>query len=519
MSQTLIDALQSPACYPHATDAISLIETHISTVILTGAYAYKIKKPVNFGFLDFTSLAARKHFCEEEVRLNQRLTRGLYLDVLPITGSLEAPVMGGEGEAIEYAIRMRQFPQQQLLNEMQQRDELDSNHIDALTTQIARFHQQAPVVAADHPLAQPAAIMAPVRQNFEQIRPMLSETDDLKQLDALEAWAEDSFNRLQPLLEQRCANGFIRECHGDIHLGNATVLDGEVVLFDCIEFNEPFRLIDIACDAMFLAMDLEDRSLHGLSRRFSNGWLEQTGDYGCLPLINFYKAYRAMVRAKVSLFRLAQESDPQLQAQVLQQYRSYAALAESYCAIPARFMAITHGVSASGKSTVAMQLVEQLGALRLRSDVERKRLLGDTILPGNPWRSAIYSDDATAATYQQLHELATSALRAGFAVVVDATYLKHAQRQQAAGVAENCGVPLLILDCQAPDAIIAGWLAMRQGDGKDPSDATTEVIAAQQSSREPLSADEQRLAQPVLTHDKGSMNSLTERIRTTLKLR
>lgn len=519
MSQPLIQALQNPALYPHETSDIRVIETHISSVILTGPYAYKIKKPVNFGFLDFTSLESRQHFCQEEVRLNQRLTSGLYLDVLPITGSAETPVLNGAGPAIEYAIRMRQFPQHQLLNEMQQRGELDSNHIDALTTQIARFHQQAPLVPTDHPLAQPAAIMAPVRQNFEQIRPMLSEAADLKQLDALEAWAEDSFQRLHPLLEQRCAKGSIRECHGDIHLGNATVLDGEVVLFDCIEFNEPFRLIDIACDAFFLAMDLEDRGLHALAHRFTNGWLEQTGDYDCLPLINFYKAYRAVVRAKVSLFRLAQESDPQVQAEVLQQYRSYAALAESYCAIPARFMAITHGVSACGKSTVAMQLVEQLGALRLRSDVERKRLFGDTILPGNPWRSAIYNDDATATTYQQLHRLATTALQAGFPVVVDATYLKQEQRQQAAAVAETCGVPLLILDCQAPDAIIAGWLAMRQGDGKDPSDATSDVIAAQQASREPLNADEQRLAQPVFTHDAGSMNSLTERIRSSLKLR
>ena len=519
MSQTLIQALQNPALYPHETSAIRVIETHISFVILTGPYAYKIKKAVNFGFLDFSSLADRKHFCHEEVRLNQRLTSGLYLDVLPITGSVDAPVLDGDGEAIEYAIRMRQFPQHQLLDQMQQRGELGNGHIDALTHQIARFHQQAPVVPGNHPLANPGAIMAPVQQNFEQIRLMLSEAADLAQLDALESWAADSFKRLQPLLEQRCAQGSVRECHGDIHLGNATLLDGEVVLFDCIEFNEPFRLIDIACDAMFLAMDLEDRNLHALAHRFTNGWLEQTGDYGSLPLINFYKAYRAMVRAKVSLFRLAQENDPQVKAEVMAQYRSYAALAESYCAIPSRFLAITHGVSACGKSTVAMQLVEQLGALRLRSDVERKRLFGEQILPGNPWRSAIYSDEATAATYQQLHEQATAALQAGFPVVIDATYLKHAQRQQAAHVAETCGVPLLILDCQAPDAIIAGWLAMRQGEGNDPSDATSEVITAQQASREPLAADEQRLAHQVLTHDAGSMNSLTDRIRSNLQRR
>lgn len=518
MNQALLQALQNPALYPHESEDIRIIQTHISTVVLTGPYAYKIKKPVNFGFLDFTSLEARQHFCQEEVRLNQRLTQGLYLDVVPITGSPEQPSLAGEGEAFEYAIRMRQFPQEQLLDAMQERGELNTEHIEALTTQIANFHLSAPVVAADHPLASADAIMAPMRQNFEQIRPLLSEAGDLRQLDALEAWTEDSFKRLEPLLTERCQNGMIRECHGDIHLGNATLLDGKAVLFDCIEFNEPFRLIDIAIDAFFLAMDLEDRGLNLLARRFTNSWLEQTGDYDCLPLINFYKAYRAMVRAKVGLFRLAQESDPAVQADILRQYRDYTALAESYCAIPSRFLAITHGVSASGKSTVALRLVEQLGALRLRSDVERKRLFGNLDTPNNPLHQGIYSPDATQKTYQHLHQQARKALQAGFPAAVDATYLKLEQREQAAAIAEECGVPLLILDCQAPDAVIAGWLAMRTDEGSDPSDATTEVITAQQANREPLSNAEQLLAQQVLTHDHKSMNSLVDRIRSALQL-
>ncbi len=515
MNQALIQALQNPAVYPHETADIQIVETHISTVILTGHFAYKIKKPVNFGFLDFTCLDARRHFCHEEVRLNQRLTSGLYLDVLPITGSPQAPHLGGEGEPFEYAIRMRQFPQEQLLDRMLQRGELGTVEIDALTRQIARFHQQAPVVAEGHPLAQPGAIMAPVRQNFEQIRPLLTEKHDLQQLDALEAWAEDSFQRLLPLLEQRSQNGSIRECHGDIHLGNATVLDGEVVLFDCIEFNEPFRFIDIACDALFLAMDLEDRGQPALARRFTNNWLEQTGDYACLPLVNFYKAYRAMVRAKVNLFRLAQENDPQVRAEVLRQYRSYTRLAESYSVIPSRFLAITHGVSASGKSTVAMQLVEQLGALRLRSDVERKRLFGQQDAD-NPLNEGIYSADLTRQTYAHLHQQALAALQAGFPVVIDATYLKHEQRQQAAEVAQSCGVPLLVLDCQAPDEVIRQWLGERQAAGQDPSDATLQVIQAQQAGREPLTDEELQYSQVVQTNDAASMDSLVERIRSRL---
>ncbi|MDY7220352.1 AAA family ATPase [Denitrificimonas sp. JX-1] len=517
MTQALIDALQNPAIFPHPVEEFQVIETHISWVILTGSYAYKIKKSVNFGFLDFTDVEARKHFCSEEVRLNKRLTDGLYLEVVAITGSIDAPQLNGDGPAIEYAVKMRQFPQTQLLGDMQKRGELCETHIDALAKQIARFHDEAPQVPAEHPLGDPHAIMAPIRQNFEQIRPLLNEPADLQQLDALEAWAEDSFTRLLPLLEQRRHNGSIRECHGDIHLGNATMLDGEVMLFDCIEFNEPFRLIDVASDAAFLAMDLEDRGLKPLSRRFVSTWLELTGDYQAMPLINFYKAYRAMVRGKVNLFRLDQEDDPVQRAVIVRQYRSYANLAESYSAIPSRLLAITHGISAVGKSTVAMRLVEALGALRFRSDFERKRLFGEQDASAqNILGGGIYNPNASAATYQRLHDLAETALLAGFPVVIDATYLKEEQRQDAWKIAEKTGAPFLILDCQAPDEVISIWLKQRQAEGLDPSDATEEVILAQRQHLEPLTPTEVTQSYRVDTHDAATLDNLIKQIRSRL---
>jgi aminoglycoside phosphotransferase family enzyme/predicted kinase len=517
VSQVLIAALQNPALFPHPVEQFQVIETHISWVLLTGPFAYKIKKPVNFGFLDFTTLADRAHFCAEELRLNQRLTEDLYLQVLPITGSVEAPQLNGLGPVIEYALQMRQFPQSQLLDAVQARGELSNEHIDALAEQIADFHQQTPRVAAEHPLCNAAAIVAPMRQNFAQIRPMLSDAADLMQVDALEAWTESSFARLEPLLNQRAANGSVRECHGDIHLGNATLLKGHVVLFDCIEFNEPFRLIDIALDAAFLAMDLEDRDLKPLSRRFINAWLERTGDYAALDLINFYKAYRALVRAKVSLFRLGQEQDPEQCSLILAQYRRYANLAESYSAIPPSFLAITHGVSAVGKSYVAMRLVEAFGAIRLRSDIERKRLLGEQNTELQDQLGAgIYSHDASQATYQRLHQLASDALRAGFAVVIDATYLKHRQRTGASQVAELNGAPLLILDCYASDTVITERLAQRWAAQQDPSDATQAVIDAQQTSREPLDAAEQLLSTRIDTHAASSLDSLITRLSSHL---
>ncbi|WP_145129071.1 bifunctional aminoglycoside phosphotransferase/ATP-binding protein [Pseudomonas sp. URMO17WK12:I11] len=517
MSQALIAALQNPALYPHPVDGFHLIETHISWVLLTGEYAYKIKKPMNFGFLDFTHLDQRQHFCNEELRLNKRLTDGLYLEVLPITGTADAPQIGGEGQAIEFALKMRQFPQGQMLSTLQANGELTAAHIDQMARQIAEFHLQAPRVAVEHPLGTPESVMAPVEQNFEQIRPFLSDKADLQQLDALQAWARSSFDRLHGLLESRKAEGFIRECHGDIHLGNATLIDGQVVIFDCIEFNEPFRLTDVYADTAFLAMDLEDRGLKCLARRFISQYLELTGDYEGLELLNFYKAYRALVRAKVALFSMPADADGVQKATTLRTYRNYANLAESYSAIPSRLLAITHGVSAVGKSHVAMRLVEALGAVRVRSDVERKRLFGKQAQVATGQLSAgIYDQEASAATYQRLHQIAVTVLRAGLPVVLDATYLKHAQRQAAAEVASQTGVPFLILDCHAPDAVISSWLQQRQAQSQDPSDATLEVVQAQQASREPLAAEEVALSTPVDTQASSSMDHVIEQIRQRL---
>ncbi|WGO92600.1 AAA family ATPase [Pseudomonas viciae] len=515
MSQSLIAALQNPALYPHPVEGFQVIETHISWVLLTGPYAYKFKKPVNFGFLDFTSLEARKHFCGEELRLNQRLTQDLYLEVLPITGSAEAPQLAGDGPAIEYALKMRQFPQSQLLSTLQANGELTTAHIDEMATQIAQFHLSTPKVPADNAAGTPDSVMAPVRQNFEQIRPFLSDKADLLQLEALQAWAESSFDRLKSLFIQRKAEGFIRECHGDIHLGNITLIDGKVVIFDCIEFNEPFRFTDVYADTAFLAMDLEDRGLKSLARRFVSQYLELTGDYRGLELLNFYKAYRALVRAKVALFSMPAEADPVQRATTLRQYRNYANLAESYSTIPSHFLAITHGVSAVGKSHVAMRLVEALGAIRLRSDVERKRLFGEQHVPNDP-QAGIYSSDASSATYARLHEIADMILHAGFPVVVDATYLKRDQRDAAAKVAEATGAPFLILDCNAPQAVIEARLAQRQADQKDPSDATLAVIAAQQASREALTPTEILCSKRVQTSESGTLDVVVAQIRQRL---
>jgi aminoglycoside phosphotransferase family enzyme len=228
--QTLIQALQNPALYDHPVQDFRVIETHISHVLLTGDYAYKIKKPVDFGFLDFSSLARRKHFCEEELRLNRRLADNLYLDVVAITGTPEQPVLGGDGEAIEYAIKMRQFRQEDLLDRRQEQGTLAPELLINLARQTATFHEQQPPVPEDSPLGTPDAVFAPMQDNFDQIRPLLSDPALLAQLDALEDWTRTTFERHRERIARRRAEGFVRECHGDLHLANMTLFEGQVTV-------------------------------------------------------------------------------------------------------------------------------------------------------------------------------------------------------------------------------------------------------------------------------------------------
>lgn len=511
MSQTLLNALQDPALYDHPVSDFMLMETHSSWVLLTGDFVYKIKKPVNFGFLDYSTLEQRAHYCAEELRLNRRLAPDLYLDIVPVRGSETDPSLRGEGPIIEYMVKTRQFRQEDLLGNLQRAGGLLPRHIDALAATLAAFHQRIERAAADTPWGEPEQVHAPVAQNFEQIRQLLTDPADLAQLEQLEHWAHTTFQRLIPQLAQRKADGLIRECHGDIYLDNVTLIDGQVTLFDCIEFNDAFRWIDVMSDVAFMAMDLEDRGLPQLSRRFVNAWLEHTGDYAGLAVLNYYKAYRAMVRAKVALLRLAHgELSAQERAQVLARYHSYTALAESYCNIPQRFGLLTHGVSGSGKSTVSEALVERLGAVRIRSDVERKRLAEsrDT--------RTLYSEGVNEQTYARLAELADVILAAGYPVIVDATHLQRAQRSQSRQAIESQGVPCAILHCHAPLDTIEIRLNERQRKGADPSDADIHVVNLQLQQLEPLDDEERQMTLSVATDRPDSLDQLTEQLQRRL---
>jgi aminoglycoside phosphotransferase family enzyme/predicted kinase len=490
----LIRALHDAACYDHPVREIRLVETHISWVLLTGRYAYKIKKPVNLGFLDFSTLDKRRFYCEEELRLNRRLAEALYLGVIPITGSPSSPRLNGSGEAIEYAVKMIQFSEDARLDRMLARGELQTMHVDLLAQELAEFHDRIAIAGDDRPYGDPEHIHEPVRENFEQIRPRI-EASDQTQLQRLQAWSELTFAELGKMFEDRKRRGFIRECHGDAHLANMVWHDERVLLFDCLEFSENLRWTDTMSEVAFVTMDLDDRGRADLARRALNAYLEHTGDYEGLAVFGFYQVYRALVRAKVACIRSSQSDlGNEEKRRVREEYLGYVNLAERYTRTRRTALVITHGLSGSGKTWLSQQLLENLGAIRLRSDVERKRLhgLAPHARSGSAIDSGIYTPDAGRRTYARLAELAQTILRAGHPAIVDAAFLKRHQRDQLRIVADQMRVPFIVLDVQTPESVLRLRLQRRVPHEREASEADLAVLDHQLASHEPLTADEQR---------------------------
>lgn len=496
MVPPLIGALLSPACYTHPVTHVDLMETHISWVLLTGQHAYKIKKPLNLGFLDFSTLDARLRCCEEEMRLNRRLAPAIYEAVVKITGSPTAPSMDGDGDAIEYAVMMRQFPQGALASRLLVDRALTGAHIDALAARIAAFHHRTGVAARGSAYGSPENVIASARDNVTALEKLLPDAADLTQLAELRAWTEKEYQARWTRIEARQTAGFVRECHGDLHLGNIVMLDGELTPFDCIEFNPALRWIDVMSEAAFVVMDLMDRGRTDYANRFLNAYLEAGGDYDGIDLLRFYLVYRAMVRAKVHALRALQAGiDPAEHARLLGESRDYLGLARECmrAACNARPpLILMHGLSGCGKSVVAQALAEYSGAIRLRSDVERKRLAGLASLArgGAELDQGIYNARLTLATYQKLLDLARQVTTAGYSAVVDATFLKAWQRELFHSLAQTQKLPLVIIDVSAPEAVLRERIAARAAAGNDASDANQAVLTQQMAHSEALTEAE-----------------------------
>ena len=485
--QTLIDALASRG-------STERIETHISCVLLSGERALKIKKAVNLGFLDFTTLARRRFYCEREVELNRPLAPSLYLGVIPITGTPDAPRIGGDGPAIEYAVEMRRFPQEALLTHVLATGRLTAAHVDQLAEEVAAFHLSTGRASGDATYGSVDQVLALAIENFTEIAPLLSGHADRLALEALRRWTASELAAHRDAVVRRHQTGFVRACHADLHLGNIVLIDDRPTLFDCVEFNEAIRWSDVMADVGFLTMDLIDRGRPAFASRFLNRYLERTGDYDGIRVLRFYAVYRAMVRAKVAIMRAAQLDEPAERRLAVRDYRQYTRLARRLTRSIDGGVIITQGPTASGKTTATETLVEDLHAVRVRTDVERKRLhqlaadaRTDSVLNGG-----IYSPDDTRRTYDALAAIVRTIVASGYVAIADGTFLRRGHRDAFVAIARDLHVPFVILRFVVDPDVLAARVEQRRLRGGDASEADAAVLRHQLESAEPLGPDEQR---------------------------
>lgn len=489
LHQTLLD----PATYPHRPERVEFRETHISRLYLAGPLVYKIKKPVDFGFLDFSTLERRAHFCREEVRLNARFAPGTYLGVATIhRGSNGRFNLAGQGEVVEYAVVMARLPQVRLLPALLARNapELPAEML-RLAQRLATLHDESP--RADETPAESVVIWKQNwEENFAQTFPLIGTTINAEAYALLQRAAASFLQTETAHLLQRAAAGKVREGHGDLHAEHICLTE-PLRIYDCIEFNRRFRVADIVADIAFLLMDLDFRGRPDLAAIVWQTWTAALGEnpQENRVLLRFAKIYRACVRGKVdSLLALDQNAAAATRATAAARARQYFNLALGYLAPPT--LVLTCGLMGVGKSVLARQLATALGAVQLRSDVVRKEMVGIDPLTAVPesFGSGLYNASSSVATYERLLEQAKAELTAGHSVVVDASFVRRSDRTLFRAAASDLGHPCLLLHLSCPPALTMLRLHARHTHGGDPSDGRPELIAAQAAAFEPPTAAE-----------------------------
>lgn len=485
------------------------VETHISHVLLHAGHAYKIKKALATSFLDQSTLARRRAACAEELRLNRRLAPQLYLDVVAITGTIEQPVIGGDGPTLDVAVKMRAFDEDGLWDRLAARGALRASDIDDLAAVLAHFHGEAALAEANGWLGTPAQVRPVLLDSLRDLQAPSFDAEwpdaiDRLDLSRLQSWEAELFPRLEGVVMHRLAAGRVREGHGDLHLGNVAREARRCLVFDGIEFNDEFRWLDVMSDVAFMAMDLYAHRLPALAHRFVDAYLQHSGDFDGLRVFDYYLVHRALVRAKVAQVRATQAADEE-RTEARATARRYLLLASRFATPRPRALLITHGLSGSGKTTLTQGLLEGIGAVRIRADIERKRLAG--MVPLQSSRSALgaglYGATMNDTTYARVLDAATAVLEGGWSAIMDATFLRYADRHAARRCAAALGVPFVILHFSAAPDLLRDRLRQRAAQALDASEADEAVLAQQEQTQEPLRADEMEAVHMVrpLSHD------------------
>ncbi len=482
----LVKTMLDPRTYPHKPERVEMAQTQMSFVFMAGDYVYKVKKPVNLGYLDYTTLEMRRFFCQKEVELNRRLCPEVYLDVVPITQGKYKISLGGRGEVIEYAVKMRYLPQERMLNVLLTSGEVSPEMLVSVAQKLAPFHEKAETSAAISAFGSLEAIRVNTEENFTQTEKNIGNTISQKTYRRIQDYTNGFVGENASLLRKRIARGRIRDCHGDLHAAHICFADG-ICIYDCIEFNDRFRYCDVASEVAFLAMDLDHYGRADLSRAFVNAYIDVRRDKGLKELLNFYKCYRAYVRGKVEGFKL---DDPYISQAEKEKARtlsgSYFDLAASYTRSKPLLL-ITVGLVGTGKSVLSQALAKRLGLVVSTSDIVRKELAG--IRPKEhrfeEFDSGIYATEFSRLTYDKMFSIARDVLSEGGSVILDASFIKAEERLKAKALAQETGADFFILECTLDEESVRKRLEERLKKGSV-SDGRWEVYESQKKVFEPV---------------------------------
>ncbi len=486
MLPELVQALLEPKAYPEKAGRIELMQTQMSFVFLTDEFVYKVKKPVDLGYLDYTTLEKRRFFCQKELELNRRLCPETYLGVVPVTRDKGAIRIGGRGEAIEYAVKMRRLPQEKMLNVLLANNGVTAEMIIEVAWKLAAFHQKAETNAEIGAFGEIKAITGNTDENFAQTEKYVGKTISEDSYRHIKEYTDGFIQKNTPLFNKRVKEGRIRDCHGDLHAAHICFANG-ICIYDCIEFNDRFRYCDVASEMAFLAMDLDHYGRADLSRSLIRAYVSESGDRELLELLGFYKGYRAYVRGKVESFKL---DDPYIaddeKIKTLAIAASYFDLARAYTrSKPALF--ITVGLVGTGKTTLAQALARRLGLVVISSDVTRKGLAGIPVTEHRfeDFYGGIYSAELSRRTYDKMFSMAGAVLGEGGAVVLDASFIRAEERLSAKRLAQEAGADFFIIECRLDEKNIKERLVQRLK-GETISDGRWEIYQPQKEAFEPV---------------------------------